>query len=365
MQDRVATVAPFLLLDNDPYMVAAGGQLFWVQDAYTVSDQFPYSEPDLEPFNYIRNSVKVVVDAFNGSLQFYVWDSDDPMIRTYQGIFPKLFKSKADMPDFLQPHVRYPQDLFRFQAAKYLKYHMAKPVDFYNLEDIWSIPEEKVGVDKAILPVQPYYAIMKLPGEKEAEFVLLLPYTRNEPPILAGWLAARNDGEHYGQLIALTFPKDRQLDSPIQIEAKIDNDKDISPEFTLLCQEGSDCIRGNLLVLPLATKDEFSLLYAEPIYIQAEGVEFPELKKVILASQERVVMRDSVEEAIEALTGYVASDSPPRGGATETSEDRTYASGGTLQTGIESIAEVLTGLRESIAGLERALDDLKELAGGQ
>ncbi len=362
IQERISTVAPFLLLDNDPYLVAADGQLFWIQDAYTVSDRYPYSEPGDESFNYIRNSVKVVVDAYDGSLKFYVWDQSDPMIQTYQSIFPKLFSLREDMPEALQPHVRYPQDMFRFQATKYLKYHMTKPVDFYNLEDLWAIPDEKVGQSGTLAPVQPYYAIMKLPGEEAAEFILLLPYTRNVPPILAGWLAARNDGDRYGELISLTFPKDRQLDSPVQVEAKIDNDKDISPELTLLCQEGSDCIRGNLLVLPLATQDQFSLLYAEPIYLQAEGVEFPELKKVILASQERVVMRDSVLEAIDALTGFVPSTDAP----TETVTDPSGPpSTEPLQAGIESMAEALEDLRRGLEGLEQALDNLRELTGGQ
>jgi uncharacterized membrane protein (UPF0182 family) len=366
IQERISTVAPFLLLDSDPYLVAADGQLFWVQDAYTASDRYPYSEPDDGPFNYIRNSVKVVLDAYNGSLRFYVWDPDDPMIRTYQSIFPKLFSPRSEMPESLQSHVRYPQDLFRFQAVKYLKYHMTKPVDFYNLEDLWAIPNEKFGQGGDLLAVQPYYAIMKLPEEDEAEFILLLPYTRNEPPILAGWLAARNDGDRYGELISLSFPKDRQLDSPIQIEAKIDNDKDISPELTLLCQQGSDCIRGNLLVLPLSTQDQFSLLYAEPVYLQAEGVEFPELKKVILASQERVVMRDSVLEAINALTGFVPEAAPPAGGVTETPEEA-ITTEEPLQAGIESVVESLEDLKRDIEELEEALDKLsKELTeGGQ
>ncbi len=363
IQERISTVAPFLLLDNDPYLVAADGQLFWVQDAYTTSDRYPYSEPDEEPFNYIRNSVKVVLDAYNGSLRFYVWDPSDPMIRTYESIFPRLFTPRSEMPESLQSHVRYPQDLFRFQATKYLKYHMTKPVDFYNLEDLWAIPDEKFGQGGDLLPVQPYYAILKLPEEEKAEFILLLPYTRNEPPILAGWLAARNDGENYGELISLAFPKDRQLDSPIQIEAKIDNDKDISPELTLLCQEGSDCIRGNLLVLPLSTQDQFSLLYAEPVYLQAEGVEFPELKKVILASQERVVMRDSVLEAIDALTGFVPEAAPTTDGVAETPREAGPTSE-PLQQGIESAVESLEDLKRGVEELEKALNELRKIAGG-
>ena len=380
IQERISTVAPFLLLDQDPYIVAAEDGLFWVQDAYTVSDRYPYSEPDDAGFNYIRNSVKVTVDAFNGTLRFYIWDPGDPLVSTYQKIFPKLFTSKEEMPASLRDHVRYPQDLFLFQATKYLRYHMLEPQDFYNLEDIWGIPDEKFGQGGELQPVTPYYAIMKIPGEERAEFVLLLPYTRNEPPILAGWLAARSDGESYGELVSLFFPKDRQLDSPRQIEAKIDNDTDISPVLTLLCQEGSACIRGNLLVLPLVSADgnDFSLLYVEPVYLQAEGVEFPELKKVILASQDKVVMRDSVLEAIEALTGVTGAaaiappdgESPVTGATTVPKAGDAPVSGGadvparTVQAGIDKLAEALADLQQGMTDLEKAIEDLKELAGG-
>ena len=211
--------------------------LFWIQDAFTVSDKYPYSDPT-DDFNYIRNSVKVVVDAFNGSLTFYIWDTSDPMVRTYRSIFPDLFTDKDEMPESLRSHVRYPQDLFGIQAEKYLKYHMLDPQDFYNLEDIWDIPQEKFGQDEQLLEVAPYYVIMKIPGQDREEFVLLIPYTRNQPPILAGWLAARNDAPNYGELVAFRFPKERQVDSPQQVEAKIDNDPFISQWFTLRCQEG-------------------------------------------------------------------------------------------------------------------------------
>ena len=358
IQERISTVAPFLRLDRDPYIVAAEEGLFWIQDAYTVSDRYPYSNPSPEGFNYIRNSVKIVVDAFNGTLRFYVWDAEDPLIRTYQSIFPKLFLPKEAMqPLSLREHVRYPQDLFDFQADKYLRYHMLDPQDFYNLEDIWGIPDEKFGQSAELQAVAPYYAIMKIPGEAQPEFVLLLPLTRNDPPIMAGWIAARNDGDNYGKLVSFFFPKDRQLDSPRQIEAKIDNNPDISEWLTLRCQEGSECIRGNLLVLPISAGEVFSLLYAEPIYLQAEGVEFPELKQVILASQEKVVMEGSVREAIAALTGSTipapaAVDAEAPAKETTLPEDQ-------LQTGIDTLSDALNGLKESLAGLESALQSLK------
>jgi uncharacterized membrane protein (UPF0182 family) len=376
VQERIHTVVPFLRLDEDPYVVAAEGRLFWVQDAYTFSDAFPYSTPigvggPEKGFNYIRNSVKVTVDAFDGTLRFYAWDPQDPLLRTYERIFPDLFVPKEDMPQSLQAHVRYPQDLFLFQATRYLKYHMQVPQDFYNLEDIWSIPQEKFGQSGDLQPVEPYYVIMKIPGETQAEFVLLLPYTRNEPnPIMAGWLAARNDGENYGELVAFTFPKERQVKGPEVIESNIDTDPDISEWFTLRCQEGSFCIRGNLLVIPLASDDTFGLLYAEPIYLQAEGIEFPELKKVILATDEKVVMEDSVWEAVKALTGFtlpaagVAPDAPatpPDGQA-----QAPGASVDPVKARIDSITKAIQELKGALSTLEVALQSLQqELVGGQ
>ena len=358
--ERVSAIAPFLRLDNDPYIVAAEGRLFWIQDAYTTSDHFPYSDPvtDLadpsSDFNYIRNSVKITVDAYDGTPTFYVVDASDPLVQAYQSMFPKLFVPFEAMPDSLKSHIRYPLDIFSIQAEKYLRYHMLDPRDFYNLEDIWRIATEKFGQGaRELQPVEPYRAIMKLPGEDSAEFVLLTPYTRNDPPILAGWIAARNDAPNYGELVAFDFPKDRQLDSPEQIEAKIDNDPTISEWFTLRCQEGSECIRGNLLVLPMAFGDEFSLLYAEPIYLRAEGIEFPELKQVILATGTTVVMRGSVEEAVEALIGETLQ-------ATETDDTPTLVAPDVPSTAVEEIDRAIEQLKESIRNLENALERLTQ-----
>jgi hypothetical protein len=362
IQERVSTVAPFLRLDDDPYIVAADGALYWIQDAYTVTDRYPYSDPSPEGFNYIRNSVKIVIDAFNGSMDFYVWDMSDPIVATYRAIFPDLFVDKDTMPETLLSHTRYPQDMFGIQAEKYLRYHMLNSQDFYNLEDIWSIPEEKFGQGEELQAVEPYYVIMKIPGEEREEFVLLTPYTRNDPPIMAGWLAARNDGEKLGELVAFRFPKERQIDSPQQIEAKIDNDPDISQWFTLRCQEGSFCIRGNLLVIPIATDDEFGLLYAEPVYLQAEGIDFPELKQVILASGDKVVMEGSVTEAIAALTGFievavVEPDESQNGDAAPVEVD-------VFQANIDKLSDVIQALREGLNALEDALKGLEGSGGG-
>lgn len=299
IQERIRTVAPFLMLDQDPYIVAADGQLYWIQDAYTISDQFPYSDPIGGGLNYVRNSVKVVVDAFNGTMRFYIWDTPDPVIMTYANIFPDLFLSQDEMPDSLQSHVRYPEDFFRIQTEKYIRYHMQNPQDFYNNEDLWAIAEEKFGQEDNLQLVEPYYAIMRLSGETEEEFVLLMPYTPNGRQNLVGWLAARSDGDNYGSLIAFNFPRDRQVDGTAQVEARIDNDPEISAWFTLRCSEGASCIRGNLLVVPV----EQGLIYAEPVYIQAQGVSFPELSQVILATASEVVMQPSLDQALAALVG--------------------------------------------------------------
>ena len=361
IQDRILTIAPFLKLDQDPYLVATEKGLVWIQDAYTISDKYPYSDltsyEDYN-FNYVRNSVKIMVNAYDGQVDFFAVDNSDPLIRTYKSIFPDLF-DRVELPEDVARHIRYPQDLFQFQSDKYLKYHMEAPRDFYNLEDVWNVPEEKFGQEGDLQTVNPYYVIMKIPGESREEFVLLLPFTRNDPPIMAGWLAARNDGTNYGSLIAFTFPKGRQIDSPEQIEAKIDNDPTISEWFTLRCQEGSECIRGNLLVIPVAAIESgtgeqvFSLIYAEPVYLKAEGVEFPELKTVILASQEKVVMGTSIKESVYALSGYDLDET--------TSDENNTTEIETDETVIESLID---SLESFIIDLEEKINELKSIKGG-
>lgn len=369
IQERVSTVAPFLSLDGDPYIVAAEGGLYWVQDAYTTSSNMPYSDPVINSafsgdYNYVRNSIKVIVDAFDGGIDFYIWDKDDPVAETYGRIFPDLFTDREKMPESLQEHIRYPQGLFSVQAEKYIKYHMDDPEHFYGNEDLWAIPQEKFGQGESLQVVEPYYVIMKLPGEESEEFVLLMPYTPNDRPNMVGWLAARSDGEHYGKLVAYNFPKDRQVDGPEQVEARIDNDQDISAWFTLRCSEGSTCIRGNLLVIPVGN----SLLYAEPVYIQAEGVSFPELKKVILATSDKVVMADSLEEALQSLTGTAVTLSNSESQMTPRAEVnvdlKTSVSEGILGTldSAGKIGDSLERLRDEIDALE---DLLKKLVDGE
>ncbi|MFH1003770.1 MAG: UPF0182 family protein, partial [Chloroflexota bacterium] len=245
IQQRVQHIAPFLKLDGDPYIVVDGGQLFWIQDAYTVTDRYPYSQPVAAGINYIRNSVKVVTSAYEGSVTFYLMDPDDALARTYQAIFPALFTPIDRMPASLRAHLRYPLDLFQIQSTMYQTYHMQDPRVFYNKEDLWAIPSETyVNAEQA---VEPYYVIMKLPGETQEEFLLILPFTPARKDNMITWLAARSDGERYGSLIAYNFPKDKLVYGPRQIEARIDQDPTISSQFTLWGQQGSQIIRGNLL----------------------------------------------------------------------------------------------------------------------
>lgn len=304
IQERVEKVAPFLSLDSDPYIVISDGELFWIQDAYTKTDHYPYSTPETTQFgklNYIRNSVKVVINAYSGELQFYVTEPEDPLIVTTQKIFPTLFKSLQEMPQGLKDHIRYPQDLFSIQAEQYLTYHMTDTNEFFNKADQWSVPQEFFR--GTFQPMEPYFLNMRLPGEEKEEFVLLLPFTPAERENMVGWLAARSDGTSYGKLLAFAFPKGVTYFGPSQVEARISTDEKIKEFFALRCTGEASCIRGNLLVIPMeGTEGNNQILYAEPLYLQATGLAFPELKQVILADTSRVVMEATLEEAIAALT---------------------------------------------------------------
>ena len=358
IRERVAAIAPFLRLDRDPYMVVNDGRLFWIQDAYTVTDRLPYSKRlDNRDFNYIRNSVKVVIDAFNGTVTFYTIEPrrPDPLLTVYRNIFPALFKPIEEMPEGLREHIRYPEVLLRAQATTFLQYHMTDPKEFFLKEDQWAIPNEVV-LESQSQPVDPYYVIMKLPGQQGAEFVMILPFTPQDKPNLVAWIAARSDGEHYGDILLYTFPKERLFNGPSQIEARIDNDPKISEQFTLWGQSGSIVIRGNLLVIPIGE----SLLYAEPIYLQAEALEFPELKRVILATADDVVMEPSLREAVAALAGGARVVRP---------DDGEPVPGGIapedLQRILDAIQEGLGTLREGVDQLDESLETLDQLAGGQ
>jgi uncharacterized membrane protein (UPF0182 family) len=299
--DRVRTIAPFLRLDHDPYMVVSDGRLFWMQDAYTTSRWFPYARPNAAGgTNYIRNAVKVVIDAYNGTVDFYVSDPDDPIIRTYQRIFPRLFKPLAAMPADLQQHIRYPEDMFLIQAQLYRAYHMDAPEVFYNREDLWQFPRQPAGIDgtgTGGARMAPYYIIMRLPGEARAEFFLMLPMTPSQRENMIAWLAARCDPPDYGKLIVYEFPKEKLVYGPFQIEARIQQNTEISQQLSLWNQMGSRVIRGNLLVVPI----ENSILYVSPLYLRAESGQLPELKRVIAAYGDRVVMEETLGAALAAL----------------------------------------------------------------
>jgi len=305
IRERVNHLAPFLKLDSDPYLVVMEGRLFWVQDAYTTTDRYPYSEPLGGGLNYIRNSVKVVIDAYNGSVTFYVTEPDDALINTYQAIFPKLFVSVEQMPEFLRAHLRYPEDMFNIQALVYQSYHMQDARVFYNREDLWSVPKEVYAGNEQ--PVEPYYIIMALPGEDKAEFLLMLPFTPANKNNTIGWLAARCDGENYGKLLAYHFPKERLVYGPSQIENRIQQDTVITEQLALWGRGGSRVIRGNLLMIPLGKSN----LYVEPVFLQAEAGGLPELKRVIVAAGEQIAMESTLKESIEAIFGVGAPPIEP------------------------------------------------------
>jgi uncharacterized membrane protein (UPF0182 family) len=293
IKQRISKVAPFLMYDSDPYMVVADdGSLHWMIDCYTVSRNLPYSTPTNRNVNYIRNSVKAVIDAYNGNITFYVIDAEDVLVKVYSRAFPSLFRPLSEMPEDLRRHIRYPQGMLEVQARMFASYHMIDPKVFYYKEDLWEIPSYS---DK---PMKPYNTIMKLPGEKQEEYILLIPYTPSKRDNLAAWLAARCDMPDYGKLIAYVFPRDEQFFGPRQINARIDQDAYISQQITLWGQVGSQVIRGSLIIIPI----ENSLLYVQPLYLSAsDRVGLPELRRVIVAFKNSVVMEENLEMALNKL----------------------------------------------------------------
>jgi len=312
VRDRVSAVAPFLTYDPDPYVVVGeDGRLSWIMDAFTISDNYPYSRHyDLGPnrVNYMRNSVKVVIDAYDGTMTFYVFDADDPIIAAYRRVFPSLFTDAAAMPPTLRKHVRYPELLLKLQAAVYGLYHMTDPEVFYNREDLWTVASE-VGMnergEQATQMMEPNFVLMKLPGETGVEFVEILPFTPSNRNNLIGWIAGRSDGAHYGTAAVYDFPKTKLVDGPLQVEARIDQNAQLSGQLTLWNQQGSHVRRGTLLVIPSGR----ALLYAEPIYLQAERSPMPELRLVVLALQDRLAYGPTFESAMAALFGGASSTS--------------------------------------------------------
>jgi len=307
--DRARALAPFLTFDNDPYVVVADGRVYWIIDAYTTADTYPYSQME-GTVNYQRNSVKVVIDAYEGTTDFYLADPNDPVIAAYARAFPTLFKPIDRMPATLQQHIRYPEDLFRLQSLVYAKYHIRSPQVFYNREDVWDIPQEQNGPGSTG-PLEPYYVLMRLPGETKAEYLLIQPFTPNNRQNMISWLAARNDVPSYGQLVLYQLPKESNIFGPQQIGSRIQENGQISAQFTLWNQSGSQVQQGNLLVVPVGG----SFLYFEPVYLRASGTaSLPEFKKVILADSRTVVWDDTLDGALAQLVGTA----PPSPGPTPT-----------------------------------------------
>jgi uncharacterized protein len=293
--NRIAYIAPFLNLDRDPYAVIHNGRMVWILDCYTTSDHYPYSQRNEDQINYIRNSVKVIVDAYTGDTDFYVSDPDDPIIKTWQRVFPAMFKPMSAMPPDLRAHIRYPEDFFLIQADTYRTYHMTDPQVFYNREDLWGFPRESYAGQT--VPMQPYYVIMRLPGQKEAEYMLMLPMVPSGRDNMISWMAARCDGADYGHLFEYSFSKDRLIYGPYQIQARINQNPEISRQLSLWNQMGSKVLLGNLLVIPI----QDSLLYVEPLFIRAENGQLPELQRVIASYSDRVVMGDTLDLTMAAL----------------------------------------------------------------
>ena len=338
IRNRVIAIAPFLSYDTDPYMVVSGGRLYWIQDAYTTSNMYPYSKGSKTPFrkkelNYIRNSVKVIIDAYDGHVAYYMIDTQDPILKTYAKIYPDLFKPLDEMPADLKKHIRYPMDLFEIQVQTYAKYHMQDVQVFYNQEDLWEPPDEIYGDNRQMM--KPYYIIIKLPDEDKEEFLLMLPYTPSKKDNMIGWLAARSDLPHYGNLLVYKLSKDKLAYGPMQVEARIDQQTDISRELSLWGQRGSRVIRGNLLAIPVGD----SFIYVEPIYLEAQQepqreaqtappskggqsqqqqptqsarkgstmtAALPELKRVIVALGSRVAMEEKLDLALNRVLGVQA-----------------------------------------------------------
>jgi uncharacterized protein len=306
IRERINALAPYLVYDDDPYIVVTDdGRLFWMIDAFTESTTYPYSRhysAGGKTVNYIRNSVKVTVDAYNGSVDFYVFDAEDPIISAYRAVFPALFKDAAQMPAGLRAHVRYPETLIQTQGEVFGLYHTMNPTVFFQREDVWSMALQASAnkENQQPEPLEPYFVLMQLPGEEvQNEFVEIVPFTPDKRKNMIGWMAGRSDGEAYGKLLAYNFPRSRLVDGPLQIEARIDQDPQLSGQFSLWNQQGSRVRRGNLLVIPMGR----SLLYVEPIYLQAAQSPMPELRLVVLATQERLVFGANFQEAITKLFG--------------------------------------------------------------
>lgn len=336
IMDRVKRIAPFFEYDPDPYIfIREDGSLGWMLDAYLSAERYPYSEPYTNEKNYIRNSVKVVVDAYTGEVDFYVVDPDDPLLQTYQNIFPELFTQ--EVPDDIRAHFRYPERLFSVQASMYGTYHMSNLEVFYNREDFWEFPTEKYYNED--IQMEPYYITMKLPENDEEEFILMVPYTPKKRQNMIAWIGVRNDGEHYGEMFVHRFPKQKNIYGPQQIENRINQDSNISQQLNLWSQGGSEVIRGNLLAIPI----EDTVFYVEPIYIQSSNqTSLPEVKQMVMAYGEHIVMEPTFDQALDKMLGLIDPDQADSEGAEEEDQDIDESNEN------EEIVEELIGAEETL-----------------
>ncbi|MGN0658435.1 MAG: UPF0182 family protein [Emergencia sp.] len=356
--ERVKKIMPYLSYENDPYTVVADGKIYWMLDAYTTSSYYPYSEPydgKIGGTNYIRNSVKVVVDAYNGSVDFYVVDEDDPIAVTFQKIYPKLFKSIDQMPESLQSHIRYPNTLFEIQAEVYSRYHMEDVKVFYQNEDEWAIADEIYGKEQQ--KMSPNYYIVKLPGEESAEFINSIPYTPKSKQNMTALMVARNDGEHYGELVLYQFPKSKTIYGPMQIEAQINQNTEISSDFTLWSSKGTSYKRGNLFVIPIET----SLLYVEPVYLEAENSAIPEVKRVIVAYDDKIAYEATLSEALNSLFGDGAAEEETGTGTEGTGEGGAVTKSDLIQKAVKAYDNAQEALKSGDwSGYGKYMEELEE-----
>lgn len=343
VKERVEKIAPFLDFDQDPYMVIAQGKLYWVIDAYTETHRYPYSQPvssNAGQTNYIRNSVKAIVDAYDGKVTFYITEPDDPIIKTYSKIFPNSFRKLSDMPDELISHIRYPRDLFAIQTTIYTVYHMDNPQIFYNKEDQWEIPAISTAGqqgDSMASAMAPRHMIMKLPGEETEEYILMLPFTPRAKDNLSAWMVARNDGAEYGKLLVYRFPKDKLIFGPKQMIGRINQNAEIARQISLWDQGGSQVIQGPLLVIPI----EESLVYVRPLYLKAEAGKIPELKRVIIAYENKIAMEETLEQGLARIFGASVG------------EDQTVSEISAAQTPTDTNFDTL--IRQAVESYEAAL----------
>ncbi|MCI5698685.1 MAG: UPF0182 family protein [Clostridiales bacterium] len=360
--DRIRKVMPYLTYEEDPYAVNINGKLYWMMDAYTTSSQYPYSEPFVSEKakasgNYIRNSIKVVVDAYNGDTNFYIVDKDDPLARTYQKIFPTLFKDVEKMPEAMREHMRYPHAMFKVQSEIYSRYHMNDVKVFYQKEDLWDVAKQIYGTEE--ISMEPNYFVAKLPGEGEAEFISTLPFTPKGKNNMTALMVARNDGKNYGNLVVYQFPKSKTVYGPMQIEAQIDQNTEISQDFSLWNSAGSKYSRGNLFVVPI----ESSLLYVEPVYLEASNSAIPEVKRVIIAYGDKIAYEATLKEALQSLFGDQAGEAYTQGITTESNGQGSgdtkngEKSGDSSKDGQDSMATLIDKANKAFEDGQKSMKD--------